>query len=358
VQTQRVDRIAFVYDRRPDREDYEAYSLVTDSFVNPILAHLPEGVGAKVTDPDPDALNVRFYTWPLPQQQVFISHGIADKNYRTPSKLFGFTWIHSTGPWWTEYYRRRGGAEAAGKVFETGYTKLDPLFPFEREPAPDGRVRVLWAPTHAGVQGRSVTYPSAYLELKDAIDTLLPADEFAVEVAPHPRLREGAGLPPKVTLEEYRRADVVIADGGSTLYEAWALGLPAVVPTWITDHKVRRRWAQALEGEVYRERIGYHVDNPSQLAATVTTAARDGMGARESALIEAVFPASYRGDSGRRTAGALLDIISRPIPAFEPPSRFWIVHQETGQHEFVTPKQFLAIFRERGFVRAEEGRVP
>lgn len=348
----RADGIAFVYDFRPDRADYTGYSAVTDSFVGPIIEHLPEGYAHRVREPVEGMLNVRFYTWPAPQEHVFISHGIADKAYRTPSKLFGFAHVHSSGPWWTRYYTLRGPEDMGSRVFESGYTKLDPLFDgrIPREPASDGRVRVLWAPTHSGVNGQSRNYPSSYLELSKSIETLLPASEFSVEIAPHPRLREAQRLPIKVTMEEYARCDVVVADAGSTLYEAWALGLPVVFPDWIVDHKIaKRQRTSTLEGVIYAQGLGYHAMTPGALADTVRMAARDGMGEREASLIEDVFPARYRGNSGERTAAALLEIAASYRPALTSSDFMWVTSEDGTRSEHVTRKAYRAVWMHKGY---------
>lgn len=361
-----ADGIAFVYDYRPDRADYEGYGAVTDSFVAPILAHLPAGFGHRVRQPVDGMLNVRFYTWPEPQEHVFISHGIADKAYRTPAKLHGFRWIHASGPWWTRYYERYGPEGIRSRVFETGYTKMDPLFDgrLPRIPRPEGdtRIRVLWAPTHAGINGQSRTYPSSAIELRAQIERLLPASEFVVEIAMHPRMREAEGLGIKVTAEEYTRADVVIADAGSTLYEAWAYGLPVVFPRWIVDGKIEKRSRErTLEGVIYAQRVGYHADAPGDLAAMVRIAARDGMGERETMLAEDVFPAAYRGTSGERTAAALIEMARGDVPRLTDLGFVWIASPDQTRYEHVSAKAYRAVWAHKGYRLAAEvsgGPVP
>lgn len=346
-----ADGIGLVYDHRPDRNDYEGYSAVLDSFIDPILPHFPEGFDVrKVNEPIEGYLNVRFYTWPQPHQHLFMSHGIADKQYRTASKIYGFEWVHTSGPWWTDYYKRQGRPPKS--LVETGYPKLDPLFGREPKPRTDNRVRVLWAPTHAGINGTSRTYPSSYLELVAIVEQMLPAKDFDVTLAPHPRLSG------KVTLEEYVDADVVIADAGSTLYEAWALDKPVVFPAWVVERKLRQRERTgSLEGVIYRERIGYHVDNPPALRRTVEQAAVDGITPREQELIEQVLPRSYRGSSGKRTAEAFMEIARGPVPKLIPSNFFWIVSPDGSRSEHVTEKAFQAIWRGKGYTRLRGGDV-
>lgn len=348
-----ADGVALVYDHRPDRNDYEGYSLVLDSFIDPIMPHFPEGLSVKrVREPLEGYLNVRFYTWPQPHQQLFMSHGIADKQYRTASKIYGFEWVHTSGPWWTDYYKRQG--RPAKSIVETGYPKLDPLFDGTLTPKPrtDDRIRVLWAPTHSGINGTSRTYPSAYLELAESLATLLPPTTFDVEIAAHPRVSR------KVTLQGYLDADVVIADAGSTLYEAWAVDKPVVFPSWVVERKLRQRErVGTLEGVIYREKVGYHVDNPPKLAHVVSMAARDGITGPEQALIEQVLPRAYRGTSGRRTAEAFAEIAAGPVPALIPSNFFWIVSPDGSRSEHVTEKAFTAIWQSKGYTRFRDGDI-
>lgn len=349
-----AEGIAFVHDYRPDRADYRGYGAVEESFVGPILPHLTVPV-RRVAEPIDGWLNVRWYTWPQPQEHVFISHGIADKNYRTPAKVYGFRWIHTSGPWWTDYYKRFGEEGIGKRLIETGYTKLDPLFDgtIDRVPRPPGaRVRVLWAPTHAGINGHSHNYPSSYIELRKAIATLLPEREFDVTIAPHPRLREQAGLPIKVTLEEYASADVVIADAGSTLYEAWALGIPVVLPEWIVGRKVKSRSDRTLETLIYREKIAHNATSAGDLAKVTARAAIDGMSERAIELAEAILPAAYRGSSGKRTAEALSALSLGPVPRITPSNFFWIMSEDGTRYEHVLAKQYEAIYKHKGWRRA------
>src|SRR5690606_8972077 len=110
----------------------------------------------------------------------------------------------------------------------------------ELHPMPrDDRIRVLYAPTHGGggemshwddtePTTRAATRTSWWH--KDTILNHLDPDVFDVVACPHPRYRPDH----KATLREYIGADAVIADGGSTMWEAMILGIPLVAPSWIT----------------------------------------------------------------------------------------------------------------------------
>src|SRR5690606_25390294 len=130
----------------------------------------------------------------------------------------------------------------------------------------DGRIRVVWAPTHGGggeplrpaqAPSDAPTSPCSTWGRRDEVLGALPESEFDVIEAPHPRHRQDG----KSTLAEYVDADVVIADGGSTIYEAWALDLPVVFCDWLTAAGNINRFLRAggsLEAQIYRERIGRH----------------------------------------------------------------------------------------------------
>lgn len=344
--------VALIHDYRPDRADYQGYGAVEESFVGPMLPHFTVPV-IRSSAPVDGWLNVRWYTWPAPQEHVFISHGIADKNYRTPAKLYGFEHVHSSGPWWTDYYRRLGPEGFSARVFETGYTKLDPLFDGTIPRIERGgrdRLRVLWAPTHSGINGHSRNYPSSFLELRTEIERLLPPDEFEITIAPHPRLREAQGLPIKVTLEEYAVCDVLVADAGSTLYEGWALGLPVVLPDWIVRDKALHRSDRSLETTIYSEQIAHHAHSAGELARAVRRAHAEGISDRALDLIEAVLPSKYLGTSGRRTAEALSEFARGDVKPLSPTSFMWIQSEDGEKFEHVPRKQFDSIYQYKGWV--------
>lgn len=300
---------------------------MADCLVQPILPHLQAGY--EITDyPTPGNVNVFYahrarYGKPPPRPggspSVFVSHGIADKNWRNGSRVRGqFDWVFVSGPLWTA--RMHHTHFPAERTVEVGYAKLDPIFNGDIAGTPtDGRIRVVWAPTHGGGGERArhaTTSPGTPGSKttthwhRDTLLALLPPSEFDVIEAVHPRHRPDG----RSTLTEYVGADVVIADGGSTIYEAWALDLPVVFADWLTATGNVTRFRQAggtLEAEIYRDRIGRHVDSPAQFAATVTAAATEGITGAEQDYVEPILPRRYRGISGRLHAEALDDIAAR-----------------------------------------------
>jgi hypothetical protein len=244
---------------------------------------------------------------------VLISHGIASKTYRSGTKAGSFRHIVVPGPALAEEVIASGVPR--NKVRQLGYPKLDPVHNGEVAspwPERDGRVRVLWAPTHGGGSERwplgRRTAPGAGATTwwhRDELLGLLDPDRCLIMEAPHPRHHPQR----QATLAQYVGADVVIADGGSTIYESWACGLPVVMPDWIcAGRNLTRAGGATLEARVYRERVGWHVDDPAGFPAAVAEAAACGISAAEVAFAEQVLPASLRGHGGKLHAEFLLSL--------------------------------------------------
>lgn len=270
--------IRFVYDFGEDPKRALAAELL-DSLVDPILELLPGACKSPV--PEPDALNVRF--WTNYDRDVFCNHGISDKNYRNAASVRQFPYIFHSGPYWQRRYLEQG--IPAHQLRQVGYTKMDPLFAMVQE-----RHTVLWAPTWA------VLWQSAYDELARYLAHL------GVESSPH-----CLDKPNHVTLSELVDADVVIADGGSTIYEAWALGKPVVFPDFAVEGLIS---PGSLEEHIYRNQIGYHATDPADLERTIETARERGITQAEVDLIDDVFPPELRGTSAQAHADALAEIAS------------------------------------------------
>lgn len=301
--------------------DDEAGALVpggqVDRLIAPVIAHLPEDSYQVTRQPVPGAANVYLSNRDryLPRSRardrtgVSYAHGLADKGYRRANRTASFDYVTVPGPAFVP--RLLAGGLPARRVIEIGYPKLDALYDAPKVPRePGGRVRVLYAPTHGGgserwTQGRP-TAPGARATSWWHRDTILSLlGDFDVTLAPHPRHHPQR----RATHDEYLSADVVIADGGSTIYEAMALGLPVVLPAWLTaERNLQRQAGTLLEARVYRERLGYHADAPEELADRVHQAAAERLGEREQRFMEAVLPKRWRGTSGARLAAVLTDI--------------------------------------------------
>jgi hypothetical protein len=265
------------------------YSGVLDAFVAPITEHLPSW--KKSQEAQTDALNVRFFVeWE--HGGAFIPHGIADKNYRNADKLAGFDYIFVSGPAWSEKLIKQG--YPAEKIYIGGYTKLDPAFSMQKTP---GWPRILYAPTHAAIEEVS-------LQGRFDADLAIVAEYYEVISSAHPAYSG------KVTMQALVDADVVIADSGSILYEAWALNKPVIFPDWLLKEGVEKHFPGSFEEQIYREGMGYHAESPQDLLGAIKTALHYGLDDTTRRFIDGIFPPELRGKSGEATAKILKELVS------------------------------------------------
>jgi hypothetical protein len=319
-----------------DRRDQLIAGGQADRYLGPILAALPGELAQIRRHPIPGPyVNVymnhratyREDSWRGERASVLISHGIASKGYRNGARALAFSHVTVPGPsLYEEVLRSRVPKE---RVHQLGYPKLDPIHNGRIEspwPERDGRIRVLWAPTHGGGSERhrdgNPNAPGAKATSwwhRDDLLALLDPDRFLIVEAPHPRHSKGR----RATLPQYVGADVCIADGGSTIYEAWCCGIPVALPRWLVgERNLTRAGGTTQEARVYRERIGWHADRPEELAEQVQAAAEHGMTDQEIEFAEQVLPTAVRGHGGKLHAEFLLDLekSTRPIPR---PRRVW-----------------------------------
>jgi hypothetical protein len=253
-----------------DRSD--SYTGVQDQLLGLIDAHLPSGPATR-GDYVPGALN--FCLFIRPQSDIVMSHGVADKNYLWTSDAQGKRLAnqreHLLVP--GEWLRRRLLASkaihlSAEQVHVVGWPRLDLLIgqvpTASRRSFGAAKPRILWAPTHnrrkRGETGRST---SSFPDFENYLRTL---SRFAwIDVSVHPRNRTdrtptGASMP---------RADIVVADFGTTVYEAWALGKPVIFPRWLLADSIAEFMPGSAESHIFSERIGYHPDSFDELVDIV-----------------------------------------------------------------------------------------
>jgi hypothetical protein len=241
---------------------------------------------------------------------VFMSHGIADKNYRNYNSIKDFDYVCTSGPLWTQKYIDQG--VPSRRILEIGYPKLDPLFNGEIESVANhhNKIKVLWAPTHGGKDSGNPdlsSYPMCY-----DIAKKFPS-EFEVTISPHPRHKHDKG----VTLQELLSCDVVISDTGSLVYEAMIMGKPVVFPTYLIERGMRRKYSNPknFENYIFTHKIGYHANSPKELIDLTYLASKAGLDKKARQFAEGILPTEYRGTSGKRVAEALssIDIENRII---------------------------------------------
>ena len=274
--------------------EVSAYRYALDSLINPIRKYLPEST---VTPKNgiKGALN---FCWFIRSEgyhpNVFMSHGIGDKNYMIGTKGHAnrFDYVFVTGSAFKEKLIRHD--TPAEKIFVVGWPKLDPIFNGEYQRTPSDKIRVLYAPTHNAIQEVS-SFP-AFNEYLDKF----PADIEVIN-SPHPA-RKDDNMP---TMQPLVDADVVIADAGSTIYEAWALGKPVIFPDWLVREGVLKRFKGAFEAKCYEDNLGYHANSFEHLLELIPEAISRGLDSKVIEFTEGLFPTELRGESGKTVAEIL-----------------------------------------------------
>lgn len=241
-----------------------------EEFADGIRQALPDFEHArKVKSTAPNAVNVTF--WIHRPGQVMMSHGVADKNYLTRRKagvrlINKYERVLVPGDWLKRKLLATKGVELdAAAIDIVGWPRLDRLLEAQRQhplPPREGRkLRLLWAPTHSALAGTS-SYPA----LEAHADAL--ADLFDYRVSQHPNDRQG-GTP---TFDALLEADVVVADQGTMLYEAWALGKTVVCPAWLVKDGIEATLRGSAEALIYDQRLGLHAGSFDEMIDMV----RDG----------------------------------------------------------------------------------
>ena len=296
-----------VYDTNSQHRG-NAYMKAIGALAGPIIRHLPK---AGFTYRPLPGWNLRFFSemrinqqgkYLVGPQDIFMSHGIGDKNYWIAEHIAGYKHALVPGPAWEERIRNGG---YKGEIHIVGYTKLDPLFNGEYIKNEYENPLVVWAPTHGynhKHKGRS-SYPQC-LELIKEIPSC-----YMKKLALHPTSRLSNMNKQDVTMQELLDADIVIADAGSTLYEAWALGKPVIFPDWICKKDVLTHFQPGnLEYEIYDKGIGYHAKDMKHLVKLIDAALNRGMQDAEIEFIEKVFPQELRGKAGKKAAEVLMEL--------------------------------------------------
>jgi hypothetical protein len=241
----------------------ESYQKVQEQLLGLIDSALPEPLPTRGPDYIPGALNFSLFI--RMDSDVTMSHGVADKNYFWTTDALGRRIANSRrhvlvpGHW----LRRRildSQTLTLGKdqVHVVGWPRLDMLIGELRPPARkpligDGKPRILWAPTHnRRRRGEAARSTSSFPTFQRYLRAL---SKFAwVDVSVHPRNRTdrtptGASMP---------RADIIVADFGTTVYEAWALGKPVIFPRWLLADRIADHLPGSAESYIFEKDIGYH----------------------------------------------------------------------------------------------------
>jgi len=255
------------------------YSQILDSHIDPILKHLDATVSEHY---EKGKTNVSLFVEYDPSE-VFMSHGIADKNWRNERRVDKFHYICVSGPFWYGKYPNIDRS----RILTIGYPKLDPIFQGEYTRTPGGK-RVLFAPTHRAI-------PEVSLDGRLKLD-------FDYITSTHPACRSDKSP----TMQALVDADVVISDCGSLVYEAWSLGKPVVFCDWLVKDAIIKTFPGSLEAAIYQYGIGLHAKSYGEMVAMLDGDIDDRVGK----LMEQVFPSELRGHSGEAAAKVLLELAS------------------------------------------------
>ena len=228
---------------------------------------------------------------------IFIHHGISDKNWRGAKNMDSVKYVFVPGPAWVEKLKAQGMDEKRIRV--VGYPLLDPVF---EQPLEVCANMVLWAPTHVN---SPTTYPHLRKTLKETCEKL----GLKFVESPHP-FHSGDSTSTQALIAQ---AAVVVADTGSSVYEAWATGTPVVIPDYAIkrgakDIDVAKEWQGSFESQIYTDKIGYHVYKEEDLADTIQCAINDGITSKAVAFMEGIFPTELRGKSGLLAANTIREI--------------------------------------------------
>jgi hypothetical protein len=287
-----------------------AYVRAIEALASPIMKHLPPGSTGFVYIPAA-GYNLRFFSemrinqqgkYPVGPKDIFMSHGIGDKDYWIASRIAGYEHVLVPGPAWKKRIEAGG---YRGEIHIVGYTKLDPLFNGEYTQQKRNKLHVVWAPTH-GYNGKHRSR-SSYPQCLSLIKEIPSCYEKTMSL--HPTSRMNIKNKQNITMQELLDADVVIADAGSTLYEAWALGKPVIFPDWICKKDVMAHFGPGnLEYQIYAKGIGYHAEDMPHLIQLIPIALKKGMQQAELEFMEAIFPSELRGKAGQKAAEVLMKI--------------------------------------------------
>jgi len=262
------------------------YEIVDRAHVEPILEYLEAGEIAH--EASSTALNVSLSWEVFPKADVFLSHGLADKNWRNADKMSGYSHVLVSGPAWKEKLVNQGMSPDAISV--VGYPLLDPVWDLKRS-----RELLVWAPTHKATS--EVTAEGRLSgELLDRLEK-----EFPLEIVSHPIGSK------RLSRDVLPQAAVVIADAGSTLYEAWAFGIPVVFPDWLVKGAILKKWPGSFEAIIYERGLGWHANSEEELIDLVRKVWETGeLGTGVESFMEGILPSRFRGRSGEVAAKELM----------------------------------------------------
>ena len=281
------------------------YGQVNEILKKSIEKHIPKGGGDS-------NLSISFFI--RQKADIFMSHGCADKNYRCMLKckyLKHFKYILVPGPWLKNKLIRLGVPKE--KLFCVGWPKIDLFFANRKKYLNDkkamyqarvtktrGRsrkpkVKILWAPSHNKYY--KTTGCSSFPAFNKYYRRLSENSWIDIRASLHPKNNTRS----TITTFEIAECDYVIADYGSTVYEAWALGIPVIFPSWLTGNNIIKQLLGSAEAYIYNNRIGIHCNSYRDMLARICLEPRPGsekIGKKVRNFMKQYMPSRYNGNSG------------------------------------------------------------
>ena len=291
-----------------DHPDRSSYCETYHRHVETIVEYLPKDWEI-VFDPArrPDCLSVSLHVGDA--ADVFMSHGIADKNWRNSDVMGEFEDVCVSGEAMRHKLLFQGIDNDAIHII--GYPFLDKTFEAVRDGIVGDRSNlVVWAPTH---QNSPSTAPGLGPRLEPRCENNMFNEHWSFVSAIHPFHAASN----QTTQELMAQSAVVVADTGSSVYEAWALGKPVVFAPFALavngEHvpDIAKRWRGSLEAQIYFNRVGRHADDMYGVEWLIHHAMHNGITPEETAFIDRVFQKELRGRSGEHAANTFVQIARR-----------------------------------------------
>lgn len=259
------------------------------------------------------AVNVTFFIYR--RAHVMMSHGVADKNYLLRNDAAGGLEINKyrvvcvPGNWMKRKLLNYDGVELKEKQIKVvGWPRIDALLAAQKNQKkplnelvkrlnPFRKIKVLWAPTHGRESATPVSSYPAFLSYEDRLKEI-----FDYDASLHPNVRESK----TPTFQKLLDADVVIADRGTLVYEAWALGKPVIFPSWIIKEANLHLGEGTAEHLIFSEGLGLHAESFEDMVKMIKEAKKPD--ARVQSFMEDYLPKSTHGKSYELISEAVREV--------------------------------------------------
>jgi hypothetical protein len=259
------------------------------------------------------AVNITFFIYR--RAHLMMSHGVADKNYLVRKDPAGGLEINKyrtvcvPGEWMKRKLLNTDGIELnEGQIKVVGWPRIDTLLAAQKEQKnflrdtvcklnPFRKIKVLWAPTHGQANKTPLSSYPSFLSYEDRLKELFDYDSSL-----HPNVRESK----TPTFQKLLDADVVIADRGTLVYEAWALGKPVIFPSWIIKEANLIEGVGTAEHHIFSEGLGLHAESFEDMIQMIKKAKKPDIQVQN--FMEDYLPKSTHGRSYELIADAAREI--------------------------------------------------